>query len=51
MKKSEVEPTSLVGEERILQTTPPDPPDSRATRSLDWWGWIDLINQDKIRLD
>ena len=25
--------TSLVGEERILQTTPPEPPDSRATKS------------------
>ena len=26
--------TSLVGEDLILQTTPPDPPDSRATKSL-----------------
>ena len=25
--------TSLVGLERILQTTPPEPPESRATRS------------------
>ena len=25
--------TSLVGDERILQTTPPEPPDSSATRS------------------
>ena len=31
--KSWVDITSLVGEDLILQTTPPDPPDSRAMRS------------------